>query len=85
MPIPHVDTYDVVPETKVLEATTYVQLASPARVYKQPVSYKTLRGSVVRGIGEEHASRDSPMMIEGRFRIREVRENRLKVSGLARA
>ena len=35
-------------------------------------------GSDVRGIGEEHTLRDSPMMIDGRVQIWEVVKNRVK-------
>jgi hypothetical protein len=62
-----------------------LELVGPCRVYKRPVTNQSLRGQDVRNIGDQHALRDRPVMMEGFVKILQVGEMRLKVSGKARA
>ena len=63
----------------------YAKVAKPARVYKQPVSNKTLRGLDVREIGEGSELSDKSFFMMGDVEILEQREARCKVSGYGRA
>ena len=72
-------------ELKGFQCSSSLIITEPTRMYKQPLSNRTLRGLDVRGIGEEHVCRDNPMMIEGIAKVHEIGEARIKVSGKARA
>ena len=63
-----------------------LHLREPVRVYKQPKSNRTFRGSDCKGIGEGNmVSRDNPMMMEVFVTVLELHSDRIKVKGNARA
>lgn len=61
-----------------------IELVTPLRIYKQPHADRSMIGSDLQSIGDEHAHSDRPFLIEGRVTIKEERDDRLKVTGKAR-
>ena len=82
---PTIEMCTILPQSRVSGRSASLTLARPARLYKAPHAYNTVRGMDVKALGEDHALCDKPMFIEGHIEVLQEGENRTKVSGRARA
>ena len=86
IPTPDVKSCDVIPDVVLnLVRGSRLVLAEPVRVFRAPHANRTLRGSDVKGIGDESVLRDKPMYINGGINVVEESSKRVKVVGDARA